>query len=409
MSAQPSDSPTVLTGPGSRVVPPPSKAEARLGTQLGKYKIVSVLGQGGMGIVYEAEDTLIGRRVALKVMPETLTEDREAMGRFLIEAKSAGRLNHPNTVRIFDVDREGKNHYLVMELVRGGSVWDRVKKDGPLPWAEATRIIADICRALTEAHASGLIHRDIKPANIMLASDGTPKLADFGLAKAAGEAGLTAAGSVLGTPAFMSPEQCHCNPLDHRADLYSLGLTYYALLTGRPPFEGSTPQVMMSHCTKPTPDPRIARPDIPESCVAVLFRATAKEPADRFADAGEMLQWLEAAAAGEALPMPPPAGAAAPPAPAAEPFALPEPAAEPTGSGAAFPASGRRGPAASTRVRRKGGGAWPAWAVPVAAALGVALSLAVMLVLLYRGGGEKQNPKPAPERKPKPSAVEDPS
>ena len=282
--------------------------DPRVGTKLGKYQILGVLGKGGMGVVYEAEDPIIGRRVAVKLLPPAMAADPTALRRFLSEAKAAGKLNHPNAVRVFDVDQDGGHYYLVMELVPGGSVGERLRGHGPYAWREATRIIADICRALTAAHGAGLIHRDIKPVNILRTGDGAVKLADFGLAKnAAGGDSSSGGGNssgMVGTPAYMSPEQCQADPLDGRSDLYSLGMTYYTLLTGRPPYEGGAAQVMMAQCSRPTPDPRQYRADIPAGVIAVLERATAKNREDRFPNAGAMLVALEAVLAEADRPAP---------------------------------------------------------------------------------------------------------
>jgi serine/threonine protein kinase len=268
------------------------------GRRLGRYLLLKELGRGGMGVVYGGVDTSLDRRVAVKVLPERLSRDPVALKRFLQEARAAGRLIHPNTVAVFEVGEERGRHFLAMELVEGGTAADFIRRRGPFNWPEATRVIADACRGLAAAHAAGLVHRDIKPANIMRSTDGTVKLADFGLAKLLdrGEGdSLSAAGTVLGTPAYMSPEQCESRPVDARSDVYSLGATYYALLTGRPPFAESTGAVqqMYAHCHLPAPDPRTARPEIPAGCAAIVARAMAKSPPDRYASAGEMLAALE--------------------------------------------------------------------------------------------------------------------
>jgi Leucine-rich repeat (LRR) protein len=193
-----------------------------------------------------------------------------------------------------------------MELVRGRSAGDAVAGANPMPWREATRVIADACRGLAAAHKAGLIHRDIKPANIMITEDGPAKLADFGLAKASGlggvgsMAGPTGTGMVVGTPHYMSPEQAQAKPLDGRSDLYSLGATYLTLLTGRTPFPAEAPmQILYAHCTAPVPDPREVVPDLPDAAVEVVMRAMAKDPAERFPNAESMLAALEAVLSGE--------------------------------------------------------------------------------------------------------------
>jgi serine/threonine protein kinase len=262
------------------------------GGRIGKYLLTGRLGRGGMGVVYEAHDTLLERRVALKLVSAA---EPEAWRRCLREARAAARLNHPNVVALYEAEQRDGLCYLVMELVPGGSAQDVLQTRGALPWPEATRVIADACRGLAAAHAAGLIHRDVKPANLLRAPDGTAKLTDFGLARAAEQAGLpvTSSWRAGGTPQYMSPEQSRGEPLDPRTDLYSLGATYYALLVGRPPYPGSAPlPLLYAHCTKPVPDPRADRPEVPEGCAAVVRRAMAKYPAQRYRTAGDMLAAL---------------------------------------------------------------------------------------------------------------------
>ncbi|WP_152052704.1 transporter substrate-binding protein [Tautonia marina] len=266
------------------------------GTMLGNHRIVGVLGRGGMGVVYDAEDTQLGRPTALKLLPEGLATDPVAAERFLQEARSAARLHHPNVVAIFEVGRHDGKPFLVMEQVNGRSLAEAMEA-GPMPWREATALVAQACLGLEAAHRAGLIHRDIKPANLLLNRDGAVKITDFGLAKLSDELGahqLTRTGRVVGTPAYMSPEQCQSEPIDARTDLYSLGATYYGLLTGQGPYADSTsaPKVMFAHCYKPAPDPREVVPDLPEGCSAIIARAMAKQPGDRYADAEAMRQDL---------------------------------------------------------------------------------------------------------------------
>ncbi len=270
---------------------------AGLEYRLGKYVVTRQLGQGGMGVVYEARDPLLERAVAIKVVPIQEFAP-EVLERLLQEARAVARLNHPHVVTIHEIDRHEAGYYLVMELVSGGSAWDRLKSEGAIPWREATRIIIGACRGLMAAHAAGLIHRDIKPSNLLLTASGEVKLADFGLAKGVGpgDRSLTKTGSIVGTPDYMSPEQCRGEKLDDRSDLYSLGVTYYALLTGEPPFHGTgeAMQIMYAHCMRPAPDPRARQAEIPAGCVAVLERLLAKEPSQRPPNAAALLDELEA-------------------------------------------------------------------------------------------------------------------
>jgi len=260
-----------------------------------------------MGIVLAARDTILDRDVALKLLPRTVANDPEALARFQHEAKAIARLSHPNVVAIYEASRQNEIYYLAIELVRGGSAQDFLSQRGAFHWPEATRVLADACRGLVAAHAAGLIHRDIKPANIMRSTEGVVKLADFGLAKLTNQPGLTLDGthSVLGTPHYMSPEQCRAEQADPRSDVYSLGATYYALLTGRPPYVGDVAvQIMYAHCSSPLPDPRFLRPEVPAVCAAIIKRAMAKEASARYASAAEMLSELEGvlAASGNSPP-----------------------------------------------------------------------------------------------------------
>jgi ABC-type branched-subunit amino acid transport system substrate-binding protein/tRNA A-37 threonylcarbamoyl transferase component Bud32 len=284
----------------STVTPAPAAGgvNAWVGKALGKYQVTGVLGAGGMGVVLKARDPLIERDVAVKVLAEHLAANASALARFLAEAKSAGKINHPNVVAIYEICPQEAMTYLVLEYVPGGSLEDLLGGGRTLPVAEATRALIDACKGVGAAHAVGLVHRDIKPANFMRGADGTIKVADFGLAKPADGSGreFTQAGTVVGTPLYMSPEQCEARPLDHRSDIYSLGATYYTLLTGKRPYDdtATVPQLMYAHCHHPAPDPRAVDPALPPACARVVGRAMAKAPADRYQSTAEMLADLQA-------------------------------------------------------------------------------------------------------------------
>jgi len=220
------------------------------GSTIGKYRIASILGRGGTGTVYEAVDPLVQRRVAAKQLPDAIAHDRQALDRFLAEARAAGRVNHPNVVAVYEVDQQGGSYYLVTEFVGGGSIANRVAARGRLPWREATGIVIDACKGVAAAHAAGLTHGDLRPANLLLTHEGTVKVADFGLAKAAGT-GPTQPGTVFGTPHFMAPEQCEGRPADARADIYALAATWFTLLTGRPPFADGGPPMQTMYAPLP--------------------------------------------------------------------------------------------------------------------------------------------------------------
>ncbi len=278
--------------------PPPTddthspSSDTLVGTSWGRYQLTARIGQGGMGTVYLATDSRLGRDVAIKVLTQPRASDKVLLERFFREAKAAASIDHPHLVTVHEIDEHDGNVFLVLEYVRGGSVGDLIKAKGRLDWHSATRLAIEACHALAACHASDIFHRDIKPTNLLLRDRDAYglKLSDFGLAKWRADATtLTATRDVLGTPDFMSPEQCRAEPVDARSDIYSLGATYYAMLTGRPPFAGDSPmQVMFAHCSTPVPDPRKLAPDVPAGCQAIVRRAMAKEPRNRYATVDEM-------------------------------------------------------------------------------------------------------------------------
>ncbi len=269
--------------------------EILAGTQVGSYKVVRLLGTGGMAVVYEVENRLLERKAALKVMNRILCADELATQRFRNEAKAAARIEHPNVVGIYDVGVWFGLSYIAMQLVDGMSAQERILQ-GSLDWREATRIVLEAARGLAAAHARQVLHRDIKPANILLASDGTVKLTDFGLAKLCeqqAEEGITRAGTILGTPEYMSPEQCRGGELDGRTDLYQLGATYYALLTGKPPYHHQTQfwEIMRAHCHEPPPELE----GFPAACARVVRKTMQKNPDARYPGVDELIADLQAA------------------------------------------------------------------------------------------------------------------
>ena len=298
------DDRTVTSAGRSKPAAPPSPPHSRApqpGQRFGKYQIVKLLGQGGMGAVYEAIDTVLQRRVALKILPDQLAKDEDALKRFVREARAAAQLNHPNTVILYDVAKRDETTYITMELVVGTTAQALIDQHGKMPVANATRIVADICKGVAAAHKLGLVHRDIKPTNILVNREGVAKLSDFGLAKPVQQsgAGVTQDNTLLGTPNYMSPEQAEGKPVDGRTDIYALGGTYHALLTGKQPYvRATTVLVLYAHCHEPPPDPRSIVPDIPEACARIIQKAMAKSPADRYANADEMLRDLLAVSGG---------------------------------------------------------------------------------------------------------------
>ena len=213
----------------------------REGASVGRYQIESRLGAGGMGVVYRATDGRLKRTVAIKVLPQSLTTDEAAKARFVQEAQAASALDHPNICTIHDIDETPDGQlYLAMAHYAGGTVMDRIN-GGPLEVNAALDMAVQVAQGLAKAHDAGITHRDIKPANVMLTADGGVKIVDFGLAKLAGQAGLTDTGITLGTVAYMSPEQLDGQPVDGRTDLWALGVMLYEMLAGRRPFEGDNP------------------------------------------------------------------------------------------------------------------------------------------------------------------------
>jgi eukaryotic-like serine/threonine-protein kinase len=267
--------------------------------KLGHFNVVGIIGKGGMGIVLRALDRCLQRFVAIKVLsPEFATNDT-AQQRFCREARAAAAVTHENVVAIHQVEHDDDSGlpYLVMQLVTGTSLEDHIIANGPLPLTDVLRFGAQAAAGLAAAHRQGLIHRDVKPANILLESDlQRVKLTDFGLARAAEDVRLTQSGFVPGTPLYMAPEQARGEGIDHRADLFSLGSVLYAMCTGQPPFQGSTPYVVLKSVTEEKPTPiAVLNPAVPGWLIDVIDRLHAKKPADRFQSAADVAEVLSRA------------------------------------------------------------------------------------------------------------------
>lgn len=253
-----------------------------------RYRVLERLGGGGMGVVYRARDERLERDVALKFLPPHLSADGAAKRRFLVEARAAAAVEHPNICTVHEIgETDDGQLYIVMACYDGETVECRVAR-GPLGVDEALRIAAEVARGLAKAHERGIVHRDVKPANVVLTSDALVKILDFGIAKLA-DAGITQTGSPIGTVAYMSPEQAFGEAVDHRTDLWSLGVVLYEMLTGVRPFRGPGEQAVLFSILTAVPEPTASRrAGIPPGVDDVLRRALAKQPADRFATAAEM-------------------------------------------------------------------------------------------------------------------------
>jgi cyclic di-GMP phosphodiesterase len=268
----------------------------REGAALGRYRIAELIGRGGMGNVYKAYHPGLDRFVAIKVLPDDLAEDLNFLRRFQVEAATVARLKHPNILSVFDFGDEDGVPFLVLELVQGGSLEDRLQ--GPMDLQEVVWLLGPIASALDYAHSEGVVHRDIKPSNILIHRDGTPTLADFGLAKIAHLAlKLTRAGSVLGTPEYMSPEQVTDEDIGPASDRYSLAVVAYQMLTGRVPFRAQTPvAVLMAHLQATVPSPHELAGELSAHLEDALRRGLAKNPADRYPTASQFVAALTPAA-----------------------------------------------------------------------------------------------------------------
>ena len=285
--------------------PVDQQKEPAIGDRLGRYEILARIGAGGMGVVYRAADTKLGRAVALKVLPPEMARDPERLARFQREALSVAALNHPHIVTLHSVEEVDGTHFLTMELVEGQPL-DRLIPQGGLPVDRILDVAGAIAEALAAAHDRGIVHRDLKPANVVVTDEGRVKVLDFGLAKeihaarSADENTLTLSGStgaeiVMGTPAYMSPEQIAGRAIDHRTDIFSFGAMLYEMTIGQRPFRGQSPAELASAILRDTPQPLSElRPGVPEGLERIVERCLQKNAADRFASARELHSVLPA-------------------------------------------------------------------------------------------------------------------
>jgi serine/threonine protein kinase len=263
---------------------PVEELQARLTRTLaGRYEIIRVLGRGGMAIVFLAQDLVLEREVAIKVLPPDMSLDTKLIPRFQQEAKTAAKLDHPNIIPIYRVESEAGLDYFVMKYVNGRTL-EQVLENGPLPVAQARRVLGEAALALGHAHRRRIVHRDVKPANIMLEeADGRVVLTDFGISKAVQDASqLTGTGTIIGTPHYMAPEQAKGAALDGRADQYALAIVGHQILTGKLPFDGSAHSILYKQVFEPPPPMLELRPDTPSDLSRALERALSKDPEHRF-------------------------------------------------------------------------------------------------------------------------------
>jgi len=329
-------------------------AEAGELTHLGPYRIQSRLGGGAMGAVYRAVHETLERPVALKILPDELAASEEFIARFLREAKAAAALRHPHVVDVFDAGFDQGKYFIAMELVEGRSLGDLLKERGSLDEAEGLRLLREAADGLSAAHAKGMVHRDIKPDNILLEHERTVRIVDFGLVRDIANAKkLTVTGAMLGTPAYISPEQAGGEPAEERSDLYSLGCTFFRAMTGHPVFiSASSMNLLYKHRYEKPPDPRTYNPKLSENTANLLLTLLAKKAVDRPASAKTVCEMIDAIRGGGKVPRP-----------AWLDAALPSPE------------------ALAPTVRTKTKGARPAWLLPSAVAVATVLGLVAWLAL----------------------------
>lgn len=263
----------------------------------GRYSLERELGRGGMGIVYLARDVALDRPVALKLLPPHLAREDSLRERFIREARTAAKLSHPNIVPIYAVEEAGRFVFFTMAYVPGHTLGQKLRKQGRLDPAEATRILLEMAWALGYAHSRGVVHRDVKADNVLLDSEsGRVLVSDFGIARVAQQSGITGQGEILGTAEYMSPEQAAGEPVDFRSDIYSLGVVAFYMLTGSLPFKGDSPaQILAQHLTRQPPQLAAVAPGVPVRLARIVDRCLRKSPEERFQSAEELAQHLEAA------------------------------------------------------------------------------------------------------------------
>jgi predicted Ser/Thr protein kinase/uncharacterized RDD family membrane protein YckC len=269
--------------------------EFETGTRLAHYRLEEPIGRGSMGVVYRAHDLGLDRPVALKILKAGVSEDGEFVERFVKEARAAARVSHPNLTHVYFVGEQHGHHFFAMELVTGRDLETVVRAEGPMALDRALDAMIQVARALETAHHAGVVHRDVKPSNILVQENGRVRITDFGLAKSLdADVSSTRAGQVIGTPTYMSPEQCRGREVDARTDVYSLGLTLWTLLAGRPPFDSrAIGELINDHINTPLPALEALRDDVPAGLDETLAKLCAKAVEDRPADMGAVARLLD--------------------------------------------------------------------------------------------------------------------
>jgi eukaryotic-like serine/threonine-protein kinase len=415
-----------------------------IGETIGKYRIVARLGRGGMGTVYKAVDETLEREVAIKVLNPGLTES-DLLKRFRAEAITLARLNHPNIATLYELGQHGDELLMVMEFVRGETFDKLSERVGPMPFERAAYLIAQVLDALGHAHRVGIVHRDMKPANLILTESGVVKVMDFGIARMVGTEHLTNDGYMMGTPAYMAPEQMMGNEVDGRADLYGVGVILFQMLTGHLPFKADTAIAMVQKQIKDPPTPlRQFRAELPVWCEQILDRALAKPPEARYQTADEFRSALmlsaalapatevtsvlaagggttdqEMTVAPDKRPVPfrpaaPPAATASPPPSPPAPVARAAPVFIPIAPPPSAPAYLAANPAAAARPPSEAGPAPNKSYVALAAAVAAVVVVAVLVVMLRRPSQSDtatpaSPPAPGVRSEPAPPAVTTPA
>jgi serine/threonine protein kinase len=261
----------------------------------GRYQVIEELGRGGMGRVYRVLDKKLGEEVALKLIKPEVASDEKTIQRFRNELRTARKIGHPNVTRMYDLGEDQGTHYITMEYVRGEDLKSFIRRSGRLTVDKAITIAAQVAEGLAEAHRQGVVHRDLKPQNVMIDRDGNARIMDFGIARSLSGKGITGAGTFIGTPEYMSPEQVEGKDIDQRSDIYSLGIVLYEMLTGRRPFEGDTAlDVAVKQKSETPPDPRLLNPQISDELDRVILKCLEKRKESRYQSAMEILSDLEA-------------------------------------------------------------------------------------------------------------------